>query len=408
MTHEHTNINKQIILRQNVQQDDSFLFQVYASTRAEELAVVPWSVEQKDAFLRMQFNAQCQQYQFTYPAAIHQIIEYNGSPAGQWIVDRSPNETTLVDIALLPGFRNQGLGAFLLGKLQAENKKIILHVIRTNPAVNLYQRMGFVFVGEDGLYAQMEWSPTAAQNFPWPGLCVPLYQPVTLGNWSLKKVKQVAQFGYFQDWQGQGDIDALYYDEQTWMSNARDEVDSQAPHVAAAFGHTVLMGAGMGIALYNLLSKTNVTRVTLVEQDPQVIVLLQKSADFEHWPGIEKLRIEITDALAYLPKLAVDHLYADIWATPGEPQAIPDMQKIQGNVHARQVGWWGQELLFLEWLAGTRPTLESYRAWSNELGLPLLEQNNPAYPAAVEQVSKSYCYHMFQNDPARAKSAQAP
>jgi ribosomal protein S18 acetylase RimI-like enzyme len=407
MTNDCANPGEQIILRQNVPQDDSFLFQVYASTRVDELAMVPWSMEQKDAFLRMQFNAQRQQYQFTYPAAIHQIIEFNGIPAGRLIVDRSENETMLVDIALLPDFRNQGLGAFLLGKLQAENKKIVLHVIRTNPAVNLYQRLGFVFIGEDGFYSQMEWSPTAAKNFPWPGLRVPVYRPATLRHWSLKKVKQVSQFGYFQDWQGQGDIDALYYDEQTWMSNARDEVDSQTPHVAAASGHTVLMGAGMGIALYNLLSKTDVTRVTLVERDPQVLELLQKSADFEHWPSIEKLQIEISDALTFIPELPVDHLYADIWATPGEPQSIPDMQKIQGTVHARQVGWWGQELLFLEWLAGARPTLESYRAWASELGLPLLEQNNPAYPAAVEQVSKSYCYRMFQNDPARAKSAQA-
>ena len=213
-------------------------------------------------------------------------------------------------------------------------------------------------------------------------------------------MKQVAQFGYFQDWQGQGDIDALYYAEQTWMSNARDEVDSQTPHIAAASGHTVLMGAGMGIALYNMLSRTDVTRVTLVERDSLVIDLLRQSTDFERWPGIGKLRIEIADALAYLPNLPVDHLYVDIWARLGERQWI------QANVGARQVGWWGQELLFLDWLVGETPTLDNYRVWANQLGLPLLEQNNPAYPIAIEQVSRSYCYRMFQNDPARAKSAQ--
>jgi hypothetical protein len=102
----------------------------------------------------------------------------------------------------------------------------------------------------------------------------------------------------------------------------------------------------------------------------------------------------------------VDHLYADIWATPGEQRAITDMQRIQANVRARQVGWWGQELLFLDWLAGETPTVENYSDWANELGLPLIEQDSPAYTVAVEQVSKSYCYRMFQNDPARAKSAQ--
>ena len=396
----------QITLRNIQPVDEEFLFNVYASTRADEMSLVAWDDLQKETFLRMQFHAQHQQYQLTYPDAINQIIEFNGIPAGRLIVDCSANETTLVDIALLPDFRNLGLGASLLRSLQEEGKKITLHVIRSNPAVNLYQRFGFIFVGEEAFYSKMEWSPTANRNFQWQGLRVPTYRPASLGNWSLKKVKQVAQFGYFQDWQGQGDIDALFYAEQTWMSNARDEVDSQSPHVATAFGHTVLMGAGMGIALFNLLSKPDVTRVTLIERDPLVIELLRQSTDFETWPGIGKLRIEITDALVYIPDLPVDHLYADIWATPGEPQSIPDMQRIQTNVRASQVGWWGQELLFLDWLAGKTPTMENYSAWADELGLPLIERDNPAYPGAVEQVSKSYCYRMFQNDASHAKSVQ--
>lgn len=396
-----------ITLRDIQPMDEEFLFKLYASTRADEMSLVAWNDLQKETFLRMQFHAQHQQYELTYPDAINQIIEFNGVPAGQWIVDRSTHETCLVDIALLPDFRNLGLGTSLLRNLQAEGQKIALHVIRLNPALKLYQRLGFHFVGEDAFYSKMEWLPTATQNFPWPGLSVPRYRPATLGNWSLKKMKQVAQFGYFQDWQGQGDIDALFYAEQTWMSNAQDEVDSQTPHVAAAFGHMVLMGAGMGIALFNLLSKPEVTRVSLIERDPLVIELLRQSTDFESWAGIEKLHIEIADALAYIPNLPVDHLYADIWATPGELQSIPDMQRIQANVRANRVGWWGQELLFLDWLNGETPTLENYRAWANELDLPLIEQDNPAYPVAVEQVSRSYCYRMFQNDPTRAKSAQS-
>jgi ribosomal protein S18 acetylase RimI-like enzyme len=385
--------------------DEAFLRRVYASTRAEEMALVDWAADQQETFLRMQYHTQQQQYQFNYPNAARQIIEFDDLPAGSIIVDRSGDETLLIDIALLPDFRNLGLGSSILRGLQAEGRKIILHVIRSNPAADLYQRLGFVFIGEEGFYSKMEWSPVAARNFPWAGLRVPIYQPAALGNWSLKKVKQVAQFGYFQDWQGEGDIDALYYNEQTWMSNARDEVDSQTPHVVTAFGHVVLMGAGMGIALYNLLSKADVERVTLVERDPLVIELLKQSSNFEYWRGIEKLRIEIIDALDYRADARVDHLYADIWATPGEMQSIPDMQRIQSNVCASQAGWWGQELNFLDWLNGKIPTLENYRAWAHELDLPLIEQNNPVYPTAVEQVSKSYCYRMFQNDPARAKSA---
>jgi ribosomal protein S18 acetylase RimI-like enzyme len=386
-------------------QDQEFLSRVYAGTRAEELALTNWDEKQKSSFLQMQYRAQQQQYQLTYPLAADYIIEYQGVPAGQLIVDRSGSETFLVDIALLPHFRNLGLGSFILRDLQAEGNKIILHVMRSNPAANLYQRLGFVFTGEEAFYSQMEWSPTAAQTFPWPGLCIPTYRPARVGKWSLRKENMIAQFGYFQDWEGRGDIDALNFEGQTWMTNARDEVDSQAPHIAAAEGHVVVMGAGMGVALYNLLSKKEVSRVTLVERDPAVMELLQLSAGYEFWRGIEKLRVEIVDALEYRPESQVDHVYADIWATPGEPQSIPDMQKIQTNTRARQTGWWGQELLFLDWLKGETPTLENYREWAGGLGLPLIEQNNPAYPAAVAQVSRSYCYRMFQNDPARSKSA---
>lgn len=390
-----------ISLRTSLPEDEQLLFAVYSSTRADELALTDWNAEQKQAFLQMQFRTQQGQYQISYPNATRQIIAMDDVPAGQWMVDRSSDEILLVDISLLPEFRNLGLGASLLRDLQAEDKKITLHVIRTNPAVELYQRLGFVFVGDEAFYSRMEWDPDAARTFPWPGLCIPIYRPVTLGNWSLKKARNVAQFGYFQNWQGQGDIDALNYDQTVWMTSARDEVDSQAPHIATAYGHVVLMGAGMGIALYNLLMKKDVSRVTLVERDPLVFDLLRAASDLDRWRGIEKLRVEFRDALDFVPGEAIDHLYADIWAAPGEPRSIPDMQKIQANVRATQVGWWGQELLFLDWLGGETPTLENYRVLADELNLPLIEQNNPTYPRAVVQVAKSYCYRMFQNDPAR-------
>lgn len=390
-----------ISLRTILPEDEQFLFAVYSSTRADELAFTDWNAEQKHAFLQMQFRAQQGQYQFTYPNANQQIIEVDGLPAGRLIVDRPEDETRLVDISLLPQYRNLGVGTSLLRDLQSENKKITLHVIRSNPAAQLYQRLGFIFVGEESLHVQMEWTPEAARGCPWPGLCVPAYRSERRGGWSLRKVPQVAQFGYFQNWQGQGDIHALFFDEQTWMSDARDEVDSQMPHVATAFGHVVLMGAGMGIALFNLLMKKDVSRVTLVERDPLVFDLLRAASDLDRWRGIEKLRVEFRDALDFVPGGAIDHLYADIWAAPGEPRSIPDMQRMQDNIHAKQVCWWGQELLFLDRLRGETPTLENYRAWANELNLPLIEQNNPAYPRAVEQVAKSYCYRMFQNDPAR-------
>jgi ribosomal protein S18 acetylase RimI-like enzyme len=145
------------ILRPLIAGDELFSYQVYASTRAEEMAFLDWPAAQKEAFLQMQFRAQSQHYRLVYPLATYQVIEWDGVPVGRLILNRADQSTTLVDIALLPEFRNRGLGAALISALQSENRKINLHVLKSNPALNLYLRMGFIFKSEDALYFEMEW-----------------------------------------------------------------------------------------------------------------------------------------------------------------------------------------------------------------------------------------------------------
>ena len=86
-------------------EDREFLLSVYASTRTEELTPVPWTDEQKAAFLRMQFDAQDAHYRAHYEGATYEVIEVDGLPAGRLYVHRRPKEIRLVDIALLPRFR---------------------------------------------------------------------------------------------------------------------------------------------------------------------------------------------------------------------------------------------------------------------------------------------------------------
>jgi hypothetical protein len=84
-----------ITLRPTLSVEDEFLFSVYACTRAEEMDLVDWDSAQKEAFLRMQFHAQRQQYQLSDPDAINQIIEFNGVPAGRWMVPRGSPERSV-------------------------------------------------------------------------------------------------------------------------------------------------------------------------------------------------------------------------------------------------------------------------------------------------------------------------
>jgi ribosomal protein S18 acetylase RimI-like enzyme len=142
--------------------DDAFLAHVYASSRAEELAVTGWSEELKANFCRSQFDAQCAYYAANYPNASFQIIERDGWPAGRLYVARWEKEIRIVDITLLPEFRGSGIGTKLLRDLQKEagaaSKSLTIHVERFNRALGLYQLLGFQQVEDKGVYLLMRWS----------------------------------------------------------------------------------------------------------------------------------------------------------------------------------------------------------------------------------------------------------
>jgi ribosomal protein S18 acetylase RimI-like enzyme len=153
-------------LRPATSDDAEFLFQVYASTRAEELAVVPWTAEQKEGFLRMQFAAQDAHYRTHYVDASFDVIRVGADLAGRLYVYRTPREIRVMDIALLPAFRGQGIGERVLRDLFAEadreERRMSIHVEHMNPARRLYERVGFHVVDdgeENPVYLLMERPP---------------------------------------------------------------------------------------------------------------------------------------------------------------------------------------------------------------------------------------------------------
>jgi ribosomal protein S18 acetylase RimI-like enzyme len=151
-------------LRPADRDDEPFLFALYVSTRAEELAIVPWDDAQKEAFLRMQFDAQRRHYATHYPAAAHDVVLVDGEPAGRLYVDRREEEIRIVDIALLPVYRGRGIGTALLTPILEEadagGKTVSIHVEHNNRARRLYERLGFAQVEDQGVYALLERRPS--------------------------------------------------------------------------------------------------------------------------------------------------------------------------------------------------------------------------------------------------------
>lgn len=143
--------------------DESFLRELYASTRADEMAQVPWSDEQKEEFLGFQFDAQHKYYQEQFPDAEFLVIEKVGVPIGRLYIDRRDDEHRLIDIALLSEHRGSGVGGEIMADILAEaseaGKLVRIHVERNNPAMRLYERLGFEKIEEQGVYYLMEWKP---------------------------------------------------------------------------------------------------------------------------------------------------------------------------------------------------------------------------------------------------------
>jgi len=152
-----------IQLRAVEEKDAAFIEAVYRTTREAELNLTNWSELQKRAFISMQSAAQLADYKTKCPGAIFQVIIYNKKDAGRFFTCENENGIHLIDITILPEFTGKGIGTNLLHRLiQRSNKtqkKISLHVEPSNPALKLYQRLGFIHIKNTGRYHYMEREP---------------------------------------------------------------------------------------------------------------------------------------------------------------------------------------------------------------------------------------------------------
>ncbi len=153
-----------VSLRPIREEDLEFLLRLYATTRADEMAMITdWSDEQKDWFVQMQFQAQHAWYQEHYGDAQFDLVLMDDDPVGRLYVHRRASEIRLVDISLIPELRGKGIGSALLRELMAEaetaGKPLTIHVEKYNPAMRLYLRLGFKPIEDRGPYDLMEWKP---------------------------------------------------------------------------------------------------------------------------------------------------------------------------------------------------------------------------------------------------------
>ncbi len=140
--------------------DREVIFEVYASTRAEEVAATGWEPAVQQAFLAQQFAAQDAAWHARLPDAAYDLVLVDDEPAGRLYVERRADAIHVVDISLLPQWRGRGIGGRLLEAVAAEADErgvtLSVYVERHNPAIRLYERLGLVAVGADAVYLLMQ------------------------------------------------------------------------------------------------------------------------------------------------------------------------------------------------------------------------------------------------------------
>lgn len=148
-------------LRPVLPSDRDLLLRLYASVREAELAQVPWSEAQKQAFLLHQITAQERHYRERYPSSEHQIVMVGGEPIGRLWIDRQAERIHILDLILLSPAEESGVDIALLQDLQGEagtaGKAVTIYLESFSPSLALFERLGFVQEEEQGTHLLLAW-----------------------------------------------------------------------------------------------------------------------------------------------------------------------------------------------------------------------------------------------------------
>ena len=159
----HASPPQDVQLRRAEIGDEPFLTRVYASARAQELALVSWDDQQKQAFVEMQFAAQLFHYRTHYPAAEQLVICAGDKLVGRLYLDRRPTECRILDIAVLPESRKAGIGTLVirntLNDALAARLPVTIYVESFNPSLPFFERLGFRKIEQDEFNVLMRWDP---------------------------------------------------------------------------------------------------------------------------------------------------------------------------------------------------------------------------------------------------------
>jgi ribosomal protein S18 acetylase RimI-like enzyme len=153
-------------LRPCTEADDAFVYDVFCTTWEHEVAALP-NQNLAQHVLRIQHIAQERRFESRYPSHQRYVVMEDGERAGRLYVHESDTVMHVIDLTLMPQFRDRGIGTRVFRDLFAhaalEGQSISLRVARRNErATDFYTSLGFHLVTVDDLDNYFDWTPQEA------------------------------------------------------------------------------------------------------------------------------------------------------------------------------------------------------------------------------------------------------
>ena len=162
------------------------------------------------------------------------------------------------------------------------------------------------------------------------------YEPYQLFAYDDIKIdgyKENSQIGYFDK---KFSYLALCESNNIWMSLNPNEIETMKPFIDKGKGHVLVLGLGMGYVPFMLSLKDEVTSITVIEKDPEIIALFNKLI-YPNFNKKEKIKIIQDDAFNYLSKkqkeAQFDYIFADLWHDPEDGlELFVKLKRINQNI----------------------------------------------------------------------------
>lgn len=156
-----------------------------------------------------------------------------------------------------------------------------------------------------------------------------------------REMREIPQIGYFTE---EFVFPAVLENGIEWMTVTPNEVETMRAPIRESRGKVLTLGLGLGYYAFHASQKSEVTQVTVIERDAEVISLFRDHI-LPQFPHKEKIKVIEADAFDFLekqlPTSSFDFLFADLWhdASDGLDLYLR-IKKYEKNYPAMHFSYW--------------------------------------------------------------------